>query len=743
MPSLPETLIAPALPFPYTFPPAHTALLLIDLQRDFLLPGGFGDIQSGSSLELANSCVEPCVRLLSLFRALHLPVLHTREGHKPDLSDCPAPKLTRGQHAKRIGDGGPMGRLLVRGELGHDFIDACAPRANETVIDKPGKGAFWSTALLETLRNQGITHLVVGGVTTECCVSTTVREANDRGLECCVVREATAGYNADFKNASLDMIWWADGLFGHVAELADIYRVLEPWIPAATPATWNGDLSFAALSAAYRARATTPTAVITALYPRLADSPEGTWIHLFPLSLLLALAAQLEAAHPDPANRPPLYGLPFSIKDSIDLAHTPTTVACPPLTTHPTVSAPSVKTLLALGAIPLGKTNLDCLATGLTGCRSVYGTPSSIFSPSHISGGSSSGAAVSVGARLCSFALATDTAGSGRVPAAFNGVVGWKPTKGTLSFEGVAKACESLDCLAILAPRVEEVREVWRLMLEHQPSPSADRMGKHYPPLLSSSTPIRPIGGKFRFAAPPALDLCPAYAAAFNTLLQRLPALGGTPAAGPWEAFKKASALLYGGTLVCERLAALPAELLASFHISDEDAADAADAEGVQGVHPVVHRIFRNVLARASTPVDVFRDLHTVASLRQEVRRALGGGGGTVLVVPTVPWHPTLSEVEKDPVKVNERLGVWTQAANVLDLAACAVPAGMIAGEGEGAAEGAEGAEGRMPFGVTILGLEGEDAHVLDVAARVEAEMRGVVHRYIPRGEWGTEGVGS
>lgn len=187
----PETITVAAKPYGYTFPTASTALLMIDMQRDFLLPDGFGDLQSGSNLTAVKSIIPKCAELLETFRMLDLPIFHTREGHLPDLSDCPSSKTVRQAatpgtgHSSVIGDAGKMGALLVRGEYGHDLVDDCKAKPWEIVIDKPGKGAFWNTTLHEQLIAWGITHLIVGGVTTECCVTTTVREANDRGFECC------------------------------------------------------------------------------------------------------------------------------------------------------------------------------------------------------------------------------------------------------------------------------------------------------------------------------------------------------------------------------------------------------------------------------------------------------------------------------------------------------------------------------------------------------------------------------
>jgi nicotinamidase-related amidase len=188
---LPELLTIDAKPYAFSFPPKHTALLVIDMQRDFLLPTGFGEIQGGN-LEWVKASIDPTRKLLQACRAAGLTIFHTREGHKPDLSDCPSSKLVRQasdpenkQHFSVIGDKGEMGRLLVRGEYGHDIVDELKPLPGEVVIDKPGKGSFWNTSIMHKLKAYGITHLIVSGVTTECCFATSIREANDRGFECC------------------------------------------------------------------------------------------------------------------------------------------------------------------------------------------------------------------------------------------------------------------------------------------------------------------------------------------------------------------------------------------------------------------------------------------------------------------------------------------------------------------------------------------------------------------------------
>ena len=208
-----------ALPSPFVFEPRHTALVIIDMQRDFIEPGGFGE-SLGNDVSLLAEIVPTVAELLALARTAGLMVVHTRESHAPDLSDCPPAKRLRGAPQMRIGDPGPMGRILVRGEPGNAIVDALAPLAGELVIDKPGKGAFYATSLSGELNARSITHLLFAGVTTEVCVQTSMREANDRGYECLLIEDATASYFPAFKQASLEMIRSQGGIVGWTAPLA-------------------------------------------------------------------------------------------------------------------------------------------------------------------------------------------------------------------------------------------------------------------------------------------------------------------------------------------------------------------------------------------------------------------------------------------------------------------------------------------------------------------------------------------
>ena len=215
----------PADPYPYRLDPDHAALVVIDMQRDFVEPGGFG-AALGNDVSRLQSVVPAVAASIALFRARGWPVIHTRECHAPDLSDLPASKRGRGRGTVRIGDPGPMGRILVRGEPGAEIIAACAPRSGELVVDKPGKGMFHATDVEAALRGRGITHLVFAGVTTEVCVQTSMREANDRGFECLVISDATESYFPEFKAAALRMIAAQDGIVGWVAPLAALERAV-------------------------------------------------------------------------------------------------------------------------------------------------------------------------------------------------------------------------------------------------------------------------------------------------------------------------------------------------------------------------------------------------------------------------------------------------------------------------------------------------------------------------------------
>ena len=215
----------PAAPAPFLLDPASAALVVIDMQRDFLEPGGFGE-SLGNDVGVLRRTIAPLRRVLEATRAAGLPVIRTREGHLPDLSDCPPSKLNRGAPSARIGDPGPNGRILIRGEHGHDIIDELAPQPGEPVIDKPGKGAFYGTDLGALLTERGVSQLIVTGVTTEVCVHTTVREANDRGFDCLVLSDCVGSYFPEFHRIGLAMIAAQGGIFGWTAASSDYLAAL-------------------------------------------------------------------------------------------------------------------------------------------------------------------------------------------------------------------------------------------------------------------------------------------------------------------------------------------------------------------------------------------------------------------------------------------------------------------------------------------------------------------------------------
>jgi len=372
---------------------------------------------------------------------------------------------------------------------------------------------------------------------------------------------------------------------------------------------------------------------------------EGVWIHLESKDAVLEAAKALVTKYPDKAALPPLFGVPFSVKDSLDIAGLPTTTACPPLTHIATASSPVYEKVVSEGALFVGKTNLDQLATGLTGCRSPYGRPHSVFDARYISGGSSSGNAVGVGARLVSFSVATDTAGSGRVPAGFNGVVGFKPTRGLLSTVGLVPACLSLDCIALIAATVADARTLWQLAEAHDPR---DRYAK---PTLAVDRHVNSIGPQaraFRFGIPPpsALAVCaPVYRRKFHEAVRALQAVGGTLTAIDWAPFEKAGRLLYDGTFVSERLASLPDDWL---------------DRNREHLHPVIAELFGRVVARQSTAVQAYRDLQDKALYTRQAEHVFeySAKGVDVVVVPTTPTHWTIEQVLADPIGKNSVLGV-------------------------------------------------------------------------------------
>ena len=522
------------------------------------------------------------------------------------------------------------------------------------------------------------------------------------------------------------MLHWSQGLFGFVTHLDPLLKCFAPHVsapvadssttPPRTPPAFDGDLDIVSLQRSY-SEGLLPVTVLETVLERIEQYLKldpAVWIYRETKEKVLDRARDLQDKYTGPSQYPPLFGVPFSVKDSIDVAGIPTTTSCSALSHVPSQTSPSVSVLLSLGAIFVGKTNLDSLATGLTGCRSPYGYPRSVFNSAYISGGSSSGSCVSVGANLVSFSVATDTAGSGRVPAGFNGVVGYKPTKGLISTTGVTPACLSLDCIAIIAQSVSDAQTIWDLTVSFDPE---DRYAKVTSPMAQPFVnSIGPQAEAFKFGVPPpeALQICSQiYQRRFKAAVETLQRLGGRLQPIEWTPFEKAGKLLYEGSFVSERLASLPDNFL---------------KDNRSSLHPVIAEIFSTVEARICTAADVFRDLHAKALYTRQAEKVFeySATGVDVLVVPTAPMHWTIDEVEEDPIKRNSVLGEFTHFGNVLDLCGINVPAGTYMLEEAGQTGEREAGGKTLPFGVTFLGGSQRDTRVLDIAGRFDREMRAI-----------------
>ena len=423
-----------------------------------------------------------------------------------------------------------------------------------------------------------------------------------------------------------------------------------------------------------------------------AGRPE-VWIMLRPASEALAEAAEIDARVMDGADLP-LAGLVAAVKDNIDVAGMPTTAAAPSFGYRPEEDATAVARLRAAGAVVLGKTNLDQFATGLVGTRSPYGAVRSAWDPARISGGSSAGSAVAVALGLVDLALGTDTAGSGRVPAALNGVVGVKPTRGVVPATGVVPACRSLDCVTVFARSLDLARKAVAVMAGPDGrDPLATLLGDH----PRGAWRLPPGGGAPRVAVPlPAqLDgLADGWAEAFAAAESRLRAAGAETAEVDIAPLLDAAALLYGGAFVAERYAAAGAHIAAH-----------ADLVGTD-LDPVVARIILD--GARCTAAELFADQEKLDHLAAQAAAALSGFDA--LLTPATTAHPTFAEVSADPVGVNASLGRYTNCANLLDLASVAFPAGTVYDDrGRG-----------LPFGVMLTGPAASDARLAEIAGRYD-----------------------
>lgn len=450
----------------------------------------------------------------------------------------------------------------------------------------------------------------------------------------------------------------------------------------------------------YKANTLRPVDIVNFIYDRIeryAPVDPVVWISIQSREQCIKAAVALQARYAGKP-LPPMYGIPFSVKDTIDVADVTTTAACPAYAYLATENAISVQQLLDAGGIFIGKTNHDQLATGLSGCRSPYGTPHSYYSREHISGGSSSGAAVSVAAGLVSFALATDTAGSGRVPACLNGVIGLKPTKGTVSARGLVPAIRSLDTITVMAPTISEARSVWRIIARPDP---LDEFSKLAHTLPTWHVDFRgPRNGGFTFAVPPAsaLSLCsPEYQDLFGRAVNAIQKCGGRLVHDvDFSIFERAGNLLYDASLLYERMTCI-GECFLKDNIND--------------LHPVIRKLFLRAIVNPPTAWDVFRDQALQIELTRKAQMTFDTGGVDVLIVPTTTRHPTIADMEADPLALNAQMGTFTHCGNVVDLSAVSVPAGRYV-------DGKTGAE--LPFGITLYSGSGRDAKVLDVVEVIE-----------------------
>ncbi|MFI6014401.1 allophanate hydrolase [Streptomyces sp. NPDC051243] len=421
---------------------------------------------------------------------------------------------------------------------------------------------------------------------------------------------------------------------------------------------------------------------VRAAYARIeaVDRPE-IWIDLRPRGAVEAEARIIDE-RVAAGERLPLAGRLFAAKGNIDVQGLPTTAGCPSYAYEPAADAPVVARLRAAGALVLGTTNLDQFATGLVGTRSPHGAVRNAHDPSRVSGGSSSGSAVAVALGIVDFALGTDTAGSGRVPAAFNGIVGLKPTRGLVPVEGVVPACASLDCVTVFARTLPEAEQALSFM--------ASPPGRALPP-LPQRTP-----GPWRIAVPAVRqlgELDDGWAEAYEAAVRQFLDAGAEIRTIDLEPFTAAAAMLYEGAFVAERYTAVGTFV------------DKAMSAGDDTLDPTVAGIITR--ARDIPAHQLFADQDRLAALRSRAEAELADADA--LLLPTVPGHPTLAEVAADPLGANARLGRFTNSTNLFDLAAVAVPAGEVGG---------------LPFGVMLIGPAFTDDRLARIATLLRPEVR-------------------
>lgn len=440
-------------------------------------------------------------------------------------------------------------------------------------------------------------------------------------------------------------------------------------------------LDLGALRTGYASGSLTPTAIVDAVLRRIAArGDDGVWISRVPEPLAMERARSLEGLDAEARRRSPLYGIPFAVKDCIDVAGMQTTAACPAFAYEAERSATVVERLLGAGAILVGKTNLDQFQSGLVGTRTPYGIARNPFDARYVPGGSSSGSGVAVSAGLVGFALGTDVAGSGRVPAAFNNVIGLKPSRGLVSAAGCVPAARSLDCISVFSLTAEDALAVLRVAAAPDPRYPFSRTARLGDPEARS---------RFRFAVPRAGDLeffgNVEWGAIYQEGVERLQAMGGERVEIDFTPFRTVSELLYGGPIVAERLVGIRAFV----------------AEHADAMHPVTRKIMEGGARHPG--VDVFEALHHLHELR--ARTLATWEAADFLFVPTTGTTYTIAEVEADPIRLNANLGVYTNFVNLLDLCAIAVPVGFDSG--------------RRPVGATLIAPCFNEMALIDIGGEL------------------------
>lgn len=448
------------------------------------------------------------------------------------------------------------------------------------------------------------------------------------------------------------------------------------------------DYRISSLLNAYRNHELSPQAVIDESLRRIENAPSSIWISRESSEQLDTYLKRLDAHSPADL---PLYGIPFAVKDNIDLEGLPTTAACPDFSYRPKRSAFIVERLVELGAIPLGKTNMDQFATGLVGVRSPYGAIPNRFAPEYISGGSSSGSAAALAYGLCSFSLGTDTAGSGRVPAAFNNLVGIKPTRGLLSTSGVVPACRSLDCVSIFALNHSDARyllslaaaedledDYSRIAPWNKPNGKAERLPENWTFGVPKDSELEFFGNED-------------FRKAFYKAVSIFEKAGGKKVSISFSPFLEAARLLYEGPWVFERY-----EAVGKFIEEHPDS-----------IHPVT----RSIIApkRIPHPSEVFTGFHLLQGKKKIADREFSKVD--VLLTPTAGTIYKTKDVDANPIQLNSNLGYYTNYMNLLDYSALAIPAGF--------SNSSDPAVTRFPFGVTIVGKAFDDFKLFDVAEKV------------------------